>query len=162
MNGNFNIQAFQRNQEEHQNAFQEAERPHIEEDPMPNFSAEAIIEAEDDQQMALICNFTCEEFMTLYSVVQNSLEIIHRGGRRGYYSPMTIFLITLSYLKSAMDFPQLQIQFGFTDTYMSILINVTVNVCAPILLNWAVRWIPMEENVQKYAFQIFPKLYCCS
>lgn len=97
MNGNFDIQVFQTNQEQLRNAFNSVVTPQVNEDPMPNFSAEAILEADDNEQMKLLCNFSCPEFLTIYNEVQKAMEIAHGGGRKGYYSPMTLFLITLSF-----------------------------------------------------------------
>lgn len=30
-----------------------------------------------------------------------------------------------------MDFPQMQVQFGFTDTYMAMIVNETADICSP-------------------------------
>lgn len=70
---------------------------------------------------------------------------------------MTILLITLCYLKSAMYFTQMQIQFGFTDTFMSVLINDTVDICSPISERNAIFWINMEKNINNNdIFRFFP------
>ena len=98
--------------------------------------------------MQLLCNFTCAEFIDIYSNVQRPMEIAHEGGRRGYYSAETIFLITLCHLKTGMNFPTLEIQFGFTSHYTDMIISSTIRICAPILENWMIRWIPMSENVR--------------
>lgn len=107
-----------------QEEFNAVAGPQFEEDPIQNFSAEA----KYDKQMKKICNFTCSELMIIYNFVCILLEIAHKGGRRSYYAPNAIFLITLNYLKSAMDFPQMQVQFGFTDTYMAMIVNETTDI----------------------------------
>lgn len=98
--GNFNIQAFQENQRNLQNAFNNVVMPQQVQTEMPDFCAERIIDNQDDDQMVLLCNFTCREFLTIYEKVRPALEDAHTGGRNGYYTPATIFLITLIYLKN--------------------------------------------------------------
>ena len=147
--GNFNLGDFQNNQDALQNQFEAIVQNDPGEQEMPNFSVEEILANGDDDQMKILCNFTCQEFLEIYEIVREPLEIRHKGGRPGYYSPATIFLITLAFLKSAMDFPSLQVQFGFTSTYLETLICNTVDLCSPILENWGIRWIPMIENIQK-------------
>lgn len=57
-----------------------------------------------------------------------------------------------------MDFPSLQAQFVFISTYMKILIYNTVELCAPILEKWGIRWISMIENIQhNKLFRFFPQ-----
>lgn len=156
--GNFNLEAFQSSQEQLQQAFNNVVTPQNDEPEMPTFSAESIIDANDDGQMQLLCNFTCAEFIEIYGHVQRPMEIAHEGGRRGYYSAETIFLITLCHLKTAMNFPALEIQFGFTSHYMDMLISSTIRICAPILEKWMIRWIPMSENVRDNSlFRFFPQ-----
>lgn len=156
--GNFNIQAFQENQRNLQNAFNNVVMPQQVQTEMPDFCAERIIDNQDDDQMVLLCNFTCREFLTIYEKVRPALEDAHTGGRNGYYTPATIFLITLIYLKNAMTFNSMQSQFGFTSTYMEMLIDQTVTICSRILADWGIRWIPMSENIQKRTlFRYFPQ-----
>lgn len=103
-------------------------------------------------KMKILCNFTCDEFINIYSLVSTKLEEAHRGGRQSYYSPQTIFLITLCFLKTAMQ---------YTSIYFGILIDKTIDACAPILTNHAIRWISMAENIQKNAlFRFFPSCIC--
>lgn len=51
----------------------------------------------------------------------------------------------------------MQTQFGFTDTYLSMIVNKTIIICSEILENWAIRWIKMDENIeQNKVFRYFP------
>ena len=84
----------------------------------------------------------------------------HQGGRRSYYAPNAIFLITLNYLKLAMDFPQMQVQFGFTDTYMAMIVNETADICSPNFEKLEVCWISTEENIQNISlFRFFTNCF---
>lgn len=155
--GNFNIQNFIDNQNQLQNEFNTVYIPRPVVQQMPNFSAESIIDQRDDEKMKILCNFTCNEFENLYSFVQIPMEIAHQGGRNSYYSPKTVFLITLCFLKTAMNFTQLQVNFGFTSIYIGMLIDKTVSICCPILSQKAIKWISMIQNIQKHAlFRFFP------
>ena len=51
----------------------------------------------------------------------------------------------------------MQVQFGFTDTYMAMIVNETVDTCSPIIEKWGIRWISMDENIQNNnLFRFFP------
>lgn len=105
-----------------------------------------------------IFNFTYAEFKEIYSHVQCPMEIAHEGGRQGYYSAETVFLITLCHLKTSMNFLTLEIQFGFISHYMDMLISNTIRICAPILEKWMIRWIPIGENfLDNNLFRFFPQ-----
>lgn len=165
MNGQFNIQVFQRAEQQQNEDFNNAEPPQNEDDqqePHHNgFTAEAIIEAGDDATMHTLSNFTCLEFERLFNVVSFQLRAFHEGGRISQFSTATQFLITLSYLKSAMLFHDLTENFGVSVSYLSSLISEKVRICAPILERWAIRWISYQEDVAKHTlFSYFPNCVC--
>ena len=136
MNQNFNIQAFEDMQNQHFENFDNAQLQNNEEDEQPRndaFAAEAILEEQNDRYMQVLCNFNCIQFTTLFNIVGPRLIQAHTGGKKSVYSPRTIFLITLTYLKNAPPFNFMSMQFGRSVPYLSSLIAETVAICAPLL-----------------------------
>ena len=159
---NFDIAAFQELENQHQEDFNNVQI--AEEEQLRNvqaFSAEEILENENDQLMQLLCNFTCQQFLTLYNIVSSKMMKAHSGGRRSRFSSMTIFLITLTYLKSAMPLTNLGFQFGLSLPYISTLVTDTVTLCAPVLAEQLIKWIPIDEYTKRNCcFDNFPQCVC--
>lgn len=61
--GNFDIQTFIDNQSHLYDDFNSVVTPQQNQQEIPDFSAEAIIDQRDDEKMKVLCNFTCDEFI---------------------------------------------------------------------------------------------------
>ena len=164
MNFNFDINAFQQIEERHLQDFDNVQPladDDDEEQGNNGFSAEAILGDEDDQLMTTLCNFTCQQFMNIFNIVNPILTQAHSGGRHSKLTPKSILLITLTFLKSAMPLNNMSVQFGYSVPYLSKLITGTVFLCSQPLAIYFIRWIPMEQYVANHClFTNFPQCIC--
>ena len=79
---------------------EDAEVP-LEDSGQTRLSAERLLEYGDDERIKQYTNFNCNEFATLWSVVQPAIDAMKEGGNISKYTNKTWFLITLLYLKNA-------------------------------------------------------------
>ena len=167
MANNFDIDVFRTIEEEHlqeinnhqlqPNDNEEVQQPRI----LEWYDVEKYLNTEDDQDMLMLTSFTCQQFRTLYNLVEPQLVKAHSGGRRSRLSPLTIFFITLVYLKSAMPLTTLGFHMGLSLPYISTLITETVSICSPILAKTFIKWIHIDEYVRnRCCFQNFPQCVC--
>ena len=88
MANNFDIDVFRTIEEEHlqeinnhqlkPNDNGEVQQPRI----LEWYDVEKYLNTEDDQDMLMLTSFTCQQFRTLYNLVEPQLVKAHSGGRR--------------------------------------------------------------------------------
>ena len=123
--------------------------------------AEHLIETQNNDDVQLLTNFTCTEFTQIWDLVASRITQLHHGGRHSRFTPMTWFMIALSWVKHGATFTFLSRQYGLSPARLATGIKQVVYEAAPILANAYIKWTSLEDlAAQQNLFENFPSAVC--
>ena len=118
-------------------------------------TAENIIANNDNNSMRTLTNFTTQEFVHVYAMIDNILkEGMHSDS---LLTPQTRFLLTLTWCKFNETYKPMAMKFGIKYTYARAIVHSTIKRTQPVLEQIFIKWtsVParLAANVQVADFQ---------
>jgi hypothetical protein len=87
----------------------------------------------DDKRCKILCGFTTDEFVALYTIVEASIRVHSGRGPRSKLSKQDRLLITLCHLKHYETVEKLGKTFSLSKTQLCALLDTTVRSTSPVL-----------------------------
>lgn len=101
----------------------------------------------DEDMCKIICGFTVEEFLDIYTLVEDAIEENIGRGRRSKITKKDKLVMVLCHLKHYEILDRMKITFCISKAYLYKILNETIIAITPVLYDYYV--VHLEDRLEK-------------